>query len=202
MCPASSAARPASVEDLGDETHVAHGGRALPVGDGDPGRLLATVLEGVEAEVRALGELPLELARVEPEDAARLFRLAVILETPLKSSPPISDPVKLGDRLSFLTLPVFSVEAGSKSSTCASSSATGRCSTPRGTTICLLRSRLRTVTAPFNSPTILGFHRSSKSASFSSMFTLSTLNVTSALRAPSKRSRSYASLRLRQALCR
>src|SRR5829696_6386840 len=47
-----------SVEDLRDEAHVAHRGRALPVGDGDAGRLLASVLEGVEPEVRALGQLP------------------------------------------------------------------------------------------------------------------------------------------------
>src|SRR5262245_28339515 len=40
---------------------------------------------------------------------------------------------KLATVRSFCTLPVFSVEAGSNSRTCASSSATGRCSTPRGT---------------------------------------------------------------------
>ena len=34
---------------------------------------------------------------------------------------------------SFWRLPVFSVLRGSKSSTCVSASATGRCSTPRGT---------------------------------------------------------------------
>src|SRR5215204_6068933 len=66
-----------SVEDLRDEAHVSHCGRALAVGDGDAGRLLAPVLEGVEPEVRALGQLPRELAGVEPEDAARLLRLAI-----------------------------------------------------------------------------------------------------------------------------
>ena len=35
--------------------------------------------------------------------------------------------------LSFLTFPVFKVEAGSNMSKCTSPSATGRCSTPRGT---------------------------------------------------------------------
>src|SRR5918993_549864 len=65
-----------SVEDLRDEAHVSHRGRALPVGDGDTRRLLAPVLEGVEPEVRALGQLPRELAGVEAEDAARLLRFA------------------------------------------------------------------------------------------------------------------------------
>src|SRR5215218_8855056 len=64
------------VEDLRDEPHVAHRGRALPVGDGDTSRFLSPVLEGVEPEVRALGQLPRELAGVEPENAARLLRLA------------------------------------------------------------------------------------------------------------------------------
>src|SRR5829696_8939546 len=66
-----------SVEDLRDEAHVSHRGRALAVGDGDAGRLLAPVLEGVEPEVRALCQLPRELAGVDPEDAARLLRLAI-----------------------------------------------------------------------------------------------------------------------------
>src|SRR5919107_5182414 len=65
-----------SVEDLRDEPHVAHRGRALPVGDGDARGLLAPVLEGVESEIRALGKLSRELAGVEAEDAARLLRLA------------------------------------------------------------------------------------------------------------------------------
>ena len=41
-----------------------------------PGGLLAAVLERVEPEVRALGQLSREIPRVEPEDAACLFRLA------------------------------------------------------------------------------------------------------------------------------
>src|SRR5215212_1701069 len=65
-----------SVEDLRDEAHVSHRGRALAVGDGDTRRLLTPVLQGVEAEVRSLGQLPRELAGVESEDAARLLRLA------------------------------------------------------------------------------------------------------------------------------
>src|SRR5829696_417305 len=65
-----------SVENLRDEPHVAHRGRALPVGDGDARGLLAPVLEGVESEIRALGKLSRELAGVEAEDAACLLRLA------------------------------------------------------------------------------------------------------------------------------
>ena len=65
-----------AVEDLRDEAHVAHGGRAFPVRDGYTGRFLAAVLERVEAEVRALGQLAGELAGVDPEDAARFLRLA------------------------------------------------------------------------------------------------------------------------------
>src|SRR5688572_26834749 len=67
-------ARP--VEDLRDEPHVAHRRSALPVGDGDARRLLSPVLEGVESEIRALGQLPRELAGVEAENPARLLRLA------------------------------------------------------------------------------------------------------------------------------
>ena len=39
------------VEDLRDEAHVAEHGQAAAVGDGDPGRLLAAVLEREQAEV-------------------------------------------------------------------------------------------------------------------------------------------------------
>ncbi len=42
-----------------------------------PGRLLPTVLQGVQAEVGALGEFAGQLARVDAEDPARLLRLAV-----------------------------------------------------------------------------------------------------------------------------
>src|SRR5215210_1862289 len=65
-----------AVEDLRDEAHVTHRGRAFAVGDGDAGRLLPPMLEGVQPEVRALGQLSRELAGVEPEDAARLLRFA------------------------------------------------------------------------------------------------------------------------------
>src|SRR5215203_4921582 len=65
-----------SIEDLRDEAHVAHRGRALAIRDGDAGRFLAPVLESVEPEVRALCQLSRELAVVEPEDSARFLRLA------------------------------------------------------------------------------------------------------------------------------
>ncbi len=66
-----------AVEDLRDEAHVPKGGSPFAVGDRDPCRLLAPVLQGVEPEVRALGQLSRELPRVEAEDAAGLLRLAV-----------------------------------------------------------------------------------------------------------------------------
>src|SRR6266542_3706001 len=56
------------VEDLGDEAHVAQRGQATVVGDGDPRRLLAAVLEGEEAEVGDAGDVP--LGRVDAEEAA------------------------------------------------------------------------------------------------------------------------------------
>ena len=47
---------PALVEHLRDETHVLDDRDRLAVADRDAGRLLAAVLQGVEAEVRVLGE--------------------------------------------------------------------------------------------------------------------------------------------------
>ena len=44
------------VEDLGDEAHVLVDDDAVAVADRDPGRLLAAVLERVQAEVRELGD--------------------------------------------------------------------------------------------------------------------------------------------------
>ncbi|MDQ1475376.1 MAG: adenylylsulfate kinase, partial [Actinomycetota bacterium] len=62
---------PALVEDLGDETHVLDDRDRLAVADRDAGRLLAPVLEGVEAEVREVGD---GLARrVHAEHPARVF---------------------------------------------------------------------------------------------------------------------------------
>ena len=61
---------PALVEHLRDETHVLDDGDRLAVADRDAGRLLAAVLEGVEAEVREVGH---RLAGgVHTEDAARV----------------------------------------------------------------------------------------------------------------------------------
>src|ERR687898_3236821 len=62
--PGLKCGEPGGVEDLRDEAHVTHGRGARAVGDGYPGGLLATVLEGVEAEVRALGQLPLQHTRL------------------------------------------------------------------------------------------------------------------------------------------
>ena len=55
-------------EDLCDEAHVPQGGEAAVVGDGDPRRLLAAVLEREEAEVREPGDVA--LGGVDADDAA------------------------------------------------------------------------------------------------------------------------------------
>src|SRR5918997_4562936 len=69
---------PPLVEDLGDEAHLAHGHGALPVGDRDARRLLAPVLQRVQPEVGALGELPRQRSGVDAEHPASLLRLAAI----------------------------------------------------------------------------------------------------------------------------
>ena len=56
------------VEDLADEAHLAHRGQPAALGDGDPRRLLAAVLEREEPEVRKPGDVA--LARADAEDAA------------------------------------------------------------------------------------------------------------------------------------
>ena len=43
------------VEDLGNQSHVLEDGDGLAIGGGDPGRLLAAMLEGEKAEVDELG---------------------------------------------------------------------------------------------------------------------------------------------------
>jgi hypothetical protein len=45
------------VEDLGDESHVLVDDDARPIGNGDPCRLLAAVLERVKTEEDELGDL-------------------------------------------------------------------------------------------------------------------------------------------------
>ena len=66
----------ALVEDLRDEAHVLDDGDGLAVADRDAGRLLAPVLQGVDAEVREVGD---GLARcVHAEDATRVLRTAEI----------------------------------------------------------------------------------------------------------------------------
>ena len=58
----------ALVEHLGDEAHVLDDGDGLAVAHRDPGRLLAPVLERVEAEVGEVGDRL--TGRVDAEDAA------------------------------------------------------------------------------------------------------------------------------------
>ncbi len=55
-------------EDLCDEPELAEDGQAPAVGDGDPGRLLPSVLEGVQSEVRDARDVAAR--RVDSEDAA------------------------------------------------------------------------------------------------------------------------------------
>ena len=60
------------VEDLGDEAGVAHRGDVAALAGGDPGRLLAAVLERVEAEVGEAGDVV--PGCVYAEDAAFVAR--------------------------------------------------------------------------------------------------------------------------------
>ncbi len=67
---------PAFVEHLGDQAHVLRHGDGLAVADRDAGRLLAPVLEGVEAQIGEVGD---SLPRcVHAEDAARVADLGVV----------------------------------------------------------------------------------------------------------------------------
>ena len=69
------------VEDLGDEAEVAQGRDVAALAGRDPGRLLAAVLERVEAEV---GE-PRDVVsgRVDAEHAALVARAVAVVEEPL-----------------------------------------------------------------------------------------------------------------------
>ena len=58
------------VEDLGHEPHVAEHGEPAALGDGDPGRLLAAVLQREEGEVREPRHIALD--RPDSEDAAHV----------------------------------------------------------------------------------------------------------------------------------
>ena len=62
---------PALVEHLRDEAHVLDDGDRLAVAHRDAGRLLAAVLQGVEAEVRQVGDGP--PGCVHAEHSARVF---------------------------------------------------------------------------------------------------------------------------------
>ena len=82
------------VEDLGDEPHVAQHRQPPALRDGDPGRLLATMLQGEEREVREPRHVALD--RPDTEDAAHARRPAPrrpagrASGTPRISSPPTS----------------------------------------------------------------------------------------------------------------
>ena len=66
----------AAVEDVGDQAHVLDDGDGVAVADRHAGRLLAPVLQGVQAQVGQLGD---GLARgVDAEDAAGLLWLVVV----------------------------------------------------------------------------------------------------------------------------
>ena len=58
------------VEDLRDEPHVAEHREPATLGDGDPGRLLAAVLQREEGEVREPRDVALD--RPDSEDAAHV----------------------------------------------------------------------------------------------------------------------------------
>ena len=66
------------VEDLGDEPGVAQGGDVTALAGGDPGRLLAAVLERVEREVGEPGDLV--PGRVDAEDPALVARAVAVGE--------------------------------------------------------------------------------------------------------------------------
>src|SRR5262249_8313592 len=66
------------VEDLGDESRVAQSGDVAALAGGDPGRLLAAVLECVEAEVGQPGDVM--AGRVYAEDAALVARSIAVGE--------------------------------------------------------------------------------------------------------------------------
>ena len=63
------------VEDLADQAHVLVDEDLLVVTDGDAGRLLTAVLEGVEPEVR---DVPIFAGRPDAEDAAGVLQGPVV----------------------------------------------------------------------------------------------------------------------------
>ncbi len=72
------------VEDLGDEAGVAHRGDVAALAGGDPGRLLAAVLQRVEAEVGEAGDVV--PGCVYAEDAAFVARAIAVGREPLGRS--------------------------------------------------------------------------------------------------------------------
>ena len=69
------------VEDLGDESRVAHRGDVAALAGRDPGRLLAAVLQRVEAEVGEAGDVV--AGRVYAKHPAFLARAVAVDEHPL-----------------------------------------------------------------------------------------------------------------------
>ena len=72
------------VEDLGDEPGVAQGGDVAALAGGDPGRLLAAVLQRVEAEVGEAGDVV--AGCVYAEDAALVTRPVAVIGAPRTES--------------------------------------------------------------------------------------------------------------------
>ena len=72
------------VEDLGDEAAVAQGGDVAALAGGDPGRLLAAVLQRVEAEVGEAGDVV--PGCVYAEDPAFVARAIAVDRRPLGGS--------------------------------------------------------------------------------------------------------------------
>ena len=60
---------PALIEDLCHETHVLDNRDGLAIADGDPGGLLAPVLQGEEPEIREVGDVL--TGGIRPEHSTR-----------------------------------------------------------------------------------------------------------------------------------
>ena len=99
------------VEDLRDEAHVAEHGQPAAVGDRDPRRLLAAVLEREEAEVAEPRDVA--LGGADAEDAAHqpCASASSSSSTPSSESPPTTPSLRIG------TPPSRSTSSGAQAST-------------------------------------------------------------------------------------